>query len=121
VKEKVGNYRLREVKRGGKKHFMLIKKREVVQPPVEEIFTDWKANLDQERIVRSCAGTRKPRVRKLSHRALRKAELVSMSQNFFFVLTDVCERQVFLGWDRACEEGPVSCSTSFRTIGFFRE
>ena len=72
-KEKVGNYRLREVKRGGKKQFLLIKKREVVQPPIEDIFTDWKANLDQEKNPGS--RIRKPRVRKLSHRALRKAEL----------------------------------------------
>jgi len=98
VKEKVGNYRLREVKRGGKKHFMLIKKREVVQPPVEEIFTDWKANLDQERIVRSCAGTRKPRVRKLSHRALRKAELkeAAMTPTKPLLYSDVVKKNLKL-------------------------
>jgi hypothetical protein len=46
VKEKAVNYRLREVKRGGKKQFLLIKKREApAAAPVEEIFTEWKANL----------------------------------------------------------------------------
>ena len=71
AKDKLGNYRLREVKRGGKKQFLLIKKRESCQPPIEEIFTEWKSNLENKKI----HPNRKPRVRKMSHRALRKAEL----------------------------------------------
>ena len=73
VKDKTGSYRLKEIKRGGKKQFLLIRKREVVQPPVEEIFTEWKSNLEQEKLTKVV--NRKPRVRKLSHRAQRKAVL----------------------------------------------
>ena len=61
------SYKLREFKKGGKKHYILVKKQETCQPPVEEIFTEWKENLETVH--------RKPRVRKLSHRAQRKALL----------------------------------------------
>lgn len=70
-KEKLGNYRLREVKKGGKKQFLLIKKRENCQPAVEEIFTEWKSNLENKK----SHPNRQPRVRKMSHRAQRKAQL----------------------------------------------
>jgi hypothetical protein len=69
---KTVNYRFREFRKGGKKHFLLVKKKEASpEQPVEEIFTEWKTNLEPI----GETSNRRPRVRKLSHRALRKAAL----------------------------------------------
>lgn len=69
---KTVNYRFREFKKGGKKHFILVKKRDSCpEQPVEEIFTEWRANLEPI----GETPNRRPRVRKLSHRAQRKATL----------------------------------------------
>jgi len=63
-------YVLKEIEIDGEKRCFLIKKKEKVHEDAADIFNDWKNNLMKKR-------QRKPRTRKLSHRAQRKQMIKS--------------------------------------------
>jgi len=68
---------LKQFKKDGKEHFLVIKKKTEILPQMEDIFADWKPNLvnAHEQRKQAAINARKNRTRKLSNRALRK-ELV---------------------------------------------
>ena len=68
---------LKQFKKNGKEHFLIVKKKVENLPDMEDIFSDWKPNLVDVHEQRRQAAlvARKNRTRKLSNRALRK-ELV---------------------------------------------
>jgi len=68
---------LKQFKKDGKEHFLVIKKKTEILPQMEDIFADWKPNLvnAHEQRRQAAINARKNRTRKLSNRALRK-ELV---------------------------------------------
>jgi len=68
---------LKQFKKNGKEHFLIVKKKAENSPDMEDIFSDWKPNLVDVHEQRRQAAlvARKNRTRKLSNRALRK-ELV---------------------------------------------
>jgi len=68
---------LKQFKKNGKEHFLIVKKKIENSPDMEDIFADWKPNLVDVHEQRRQAAlvARKNRTRKLSNRALRK-ELV---------------------------------------------
>jgi len=68
---------LKQFKKNGKEHFLVVKKKTESLPDMEDIFADWKPNLvdAHEQRKQAAINARKQRTRKLSNRAMRK-ELV---------------------------------------------
>jgi len=68
---------LKQFKKNGKEHFLVVKKKTESFPDMEDIFADWKPNLvdAHEQRKQAAINARKQRTRKLSNRAMRK-ELV---------------------------------------------
>lgn len=78
--QKKSQYQFKQYQKDGKEHFLIIKKKDKPDnEPVEEIFTDWKSNLETSFEQRRA--NLKARVRKLSHRALRKELLKKDDDN----------------------------------------
>merc|ERR1711971_337982 len=67
---------LREFQKDGKDHYLIVKKKTVTHPDMEEILSDWNQNLDDashQQRKQAAIVARKTRTRKLSNRALRKS------------------------------------------------
>jgi len=74
---------LREFQKDGKDHYLIVKKKTVTHPDMEEILSDWNQNLDASHQQRKQAAivARKTRTRKLSNRALRKSLVKEIEEN----------------------------------------
>jgi hypothetical protein len=76
---------LKEYKKDGEERYFIMKKKDLSTiPAAEEIFTDWKANLDGTSFEQRRAAallTRTNQKRKLSHRALRKELVKEILEN----------------------------------------
>merc|ERR1711971_926577 len=74
---------LREFQKDGKDHYLIVKKKTVTNPDMEEILSDWNQNLDASHQQRKQAAivARKTRTRKLSNRALRKSLVKEIEEN----------------------------------------
>merc|ERR1711971_320659 len=75
---------LREFQKDGKDHYLIVKKKTVTHPDMEEILSDWNQNLDDashQQRKQAAIVARKTRTRKLSNRALRKSLVKEIEEN----------------------------------------
>ena len=74
----------REFQKDGKDHYLIVKKKTVTHPDMEEILSDWNQNLDDashQQRKQAAIVARKTRTRKLSNRALRKSLVKEIEEN----------------------------------------